>query len=428
MLLLTYFIIIFFLCNFRKSASPGLLLISLYIVSLTCGLLIGYDNAVNSLFRGFNLLFLVGMLSILILPWNKFKFKMTISDPNLKRLHQLTICLLYINAVIFVVLLVVSFYLYASVSSLAISAFRNEEDVPKMVYASIPVNHTLQALTHYLYPTSFFLIPLHFFYLVKRKYLLSILCLVFSFNVILDGIIAFSRSNIARYFFLYILYLSFFYSKMDNHMRNVTKATGLVFLGCVSGILIFITITRFGDYFQYGDAIYAESFIQNPVLYSVLDYIGQWYENCGHVMARYSFVTLNGELSFPLLLIIADKLQIIDYADNTLMFTLESIWGEYYDKFHGLIANLLFDFGYAGTTLFVLLYALVLHGIRPIKGIISFPHLLILGPLFFLPAMGIFGYEMKSTSYNLLIVYSLMIYVYLKAKWTAPRGFTDRLG
>src|SRR5277367_4189591 len=102
--LLIYFVCLFFLFNFRRALSPGLLLVSIYIISLICAMLIGYDYEIDSGFKAFNLVFIVVILSLFILPWNAFKYNIVISEPDPKKLRTLTIALIIINGVAFVFL------------------------------------------------------------------------------------------------------------------------------------------------------------------------------------------------------------------------------------------------------------------------------------------------------------------------------------
>ena len=128
-------------------------------------------------------------------------------------------------------------------------------------------------------------------------------------------------------------------------------------------------------------------------------------------MSTYSFETLNGELSFPLLYVIANKLQLFPYPEGTFETNLYTFWGDYYNKFNGLVANLLFDFGYLGTIFFAFSYFFLLRLFKPVRGKMSFNSLLVLGVFFILPAMGIFNYHMRLVVYNALIVYSIIVYM-----------------
>ena len=66
MILLIYLIIVFFLFNFLRPLSAGLLLIFIYTISLACGLIIGRDYEVNSLSEIFNLFFMIIVLNFFI--------------------------------------------------------------------------------------------------------------------------------------------------------------------------------------------------------------------------------------------------------------------------------------------------------------------------------------------------------------------------
>ncbi|RXF69119.1 hypothetical protein [Arcticibacter tournemirensis] len=157
----------------------------------------------------------------------------------------------------------------------------------------------------------------------------------------------------------------------------------------------------------------SSSFIKNPEMYSLFDYASQWYMNCNHVMSTYKFETLNGQLSFPLLFEVLKKAHLISYSSNEIEALLYNLWGENFDKFNGLVANLLFDFGYLGTFIVTALYVYLVWILRPVRNRLSFSKLLVLGGLFLLPAMGIFNSQMKTIAYNALIIYSAIVYMYM---------------
>ena len=213
------------------------------------------------------------------------------------------------------------------------------------------------------------------------------------------------------------MYLPFFYKKFELKTQKIFKSTILIIITLLVWVFYVITLNRFGEYLQYGDALYSKSFITNPELYSIFDYAGQWYRNSNIVMNKYSFETLNGQLSFPLIMEILKKLQLITYDNLMVEMTLYKAWGENFYKFNGITANLLLDFGYIGATLFSIIYAITLRSLRPIKGKLTFNKLLMLGGLFMLPSMGIFNSQMKTISYNALIVYSFFVYGYFVIKW-----------
>ncbi len=424
MLLLIYFVLLYCLFNFRKAATPGLLLISIYMVSLGCGLLIGYDYTFDTYFKIMNFLFLAVALTFFIVPWNRFKYKCMISEPNPKRLRTLTLWLFAINSITFVLFAIAIFYAFTTVTDY--SAFKNLGESEGFI-KQLPINHTLFLMALYLHPAAYFLIPLHFYYLSKNRYLYSLISLVLSLNIIFNGLMVFSRSGFIVYMLLYGLYLPFFYPKLSRRTKRTIKLSGLTLLSLTVFVFYIITENRFTNVLFYKQAVNSESIVTNPVVYSLLDYCSQWYKNSNEIMSMYSFETLKGELSFPLVLLIGNALDLIDYHPERIESTLYSLWGSYYDKFNGLVANLTFDFGYLGTIFFLFLYLVALRLLRPINGVLRFNSLLVLGVVFVLPAMGIFNSELKGVFYHVLIILSLMVYFFMMTKKMAKKNGVSSL-
>ncbi len=417
-MLLIYFIFIYFLFNFRKTASPGLLLISIYIISITSGYFIDQDYYINSYFKAFNLLFLAGILTIFILPWNKYNYNISISEPNPIVLRRWTLILLFVNGIAFLVFISIFYQAYTAITDF--ESFKNSGG-DRVFIDDLNINHTLLLFSMYFHKTAYFLIPIHLHYLIKNRFGLSFLSFLFSLNIGLFGLTVFSRSGIVEYLFVYAFYLPFFsdgIKKKIKHFYNkkliiISVVMGIVFFGSLMAFFYKITENRFEN-----ATVKSESFIKNPQIYSLFDYSSQWLTNSNEVMSTYAFETLNGELLFPLVQVTANKLQLIDYPEDTIDNKLYAIWGNHYNSFNGLVANLLFDLGYIGTICFALLYMLVLRIFKPVRGKITFNALLVLGVVFIIPAMGIFNSQMRSFVYNALIIYSIIMcmYIYVKNK------------
>jgi hypothetical protein len=417
MLLIILFLALFAFFVTTRPASPALVLVAIYLASLLGGLLLGTGAELTTTVEWINLVFVAGMLVLMIAPWNAFPFDVGIVAPNERRLNRLTRTLLAIHAVGFVVFST-TFYL-AITSVTDYSAFKNDAGAVAF-YETIPINHNLLLLSTYLNSTAAFLVPLHFYYLYRRRIGVSLLCLLFSLNLVLEGISIFSRSVLIMYVVLYTLYLPFFYGRIERNPRRVLKIVGLGALAMFGTVFYVITNNRFADYLSWGEAKYSTSVIQNPIAYSILDYASQWNRNGIAVLSQYDFRTMNGELSFPLVSTLGNRIGVINRPPELIPIRLEELWGDRYDKFVGLVPNLVFDFGYAGTVCFGLLYAIVLFKVRPIRGTISVGTLLILGPLFLLPASGVQNSVMKLDSFNLMILYSVVIYAYLYSKRRDP--------
>lgn len=421
MWLLVYLVILFFFFHFRKPMSPGLLLILIYMTSLFCAIVVGHDYAAKSGFEAFNIVFLGLTLSIFMLPWNKFRFATAISEPDPVKVKHLTNVLLVINGIAFLVFATICFYAFSEI--IDFSAFKNGGEsssfVDRIPLLNPTISHGLYLLASYLHSSAYFLVPLHFYYLSKKKTVLCVLCLVFSANIVLYGLTVFSRSTLLIYLLIYCFNLPFFFKKLENRSRKIIMASAFTLL-CLAVIpFAVITANRFSNVVAYDRAVSDQALISSPEIYSLFDYGSQWFKNGNEVMATYSFDTLNGELSFPFLLTVADKLELIDYPPEKIELTLRGLWGDHFDRFNGLVANLLFDFGYIGTILFALGYALLLLRLGPVRGELPFTSLMILGGLFILPASGIFNSQLKTVSYDTLILYSIVAYGYMNQRRNA---------
>lgn len=422
MLLLIYLFLLFLLFNFRKKISAGTILICLYCTSLLGAMLIGSDYEINSFPRIGNFVFLIIVLSALILPWNKFTSEIELSKINEFRLKTLTKYLFIINGIVFLLFFIVMYFAFMSIVDY--SSFKNVEGNAGLIN-QIGINNIIYLLALYLYPTSYFLVPIHFYYLINKNYKKSFIALLLSTNIILYGLTIFSRSGFIEFALLYLVYLVLFFNKLGRRPRRLLIGISIPLLGLCIFIFSLITSNRFEKTLMYVNAVQSKSFTNSPALYSILDYLSQWYKNGFEVMEMYSYKTLNGQLSLPFFYLVADKLKILPYSSNLVESELWKLWGNHFDKFNGISSNLLFDFGYFGTIIFMILYLIIVNKLKPFKGEIVFNKFLILGIIFLIPATGIFNFQLKSTAYNVLIFYAIAIYKYMEPKYKMVRPARD---
>lgn len=85
-------------------------------------------------------------------------------------------------------------------------------------------------------------------------------------------------------------------------------------------------------------------------------------------------------------------------------------------QFHGPVARLLYDFGYIGTIIFILIFTSVIKRISPRKGVIKFGDLLLLPPLLTFPAVFFAGNTFSSLQMNLSIIFALIIRWFIKKR------------
>ncbi|PHV38905.1 O-antigen polymerase [Janthinobacterium sp. BJB304] len=410
MLFLCYLVFIYFAFTFRRKASPAIFLFFIYISSLIGAVAIGYDYKIDTEEKIWNFIFLALILAFFILPWNCLPYSVKIMMPDRQRLRTLTLVLLSINIIIFIVFSISIFYSFSSIVDY--SAFKNGGESGDFIKA-LPINNTLYLLALYLHPTAYFLMPLHFYYLMTGNKKMSYLCLLFSLNVVLHGLTIFSRSGFIIFVFLYGAYLPFFYNKCSRKTKNTIKLSLGLLAASALTVFFFVTANRFENEIGYNDILDSNVYITNPIIFSLFDYGCQWYRNGSIVINSYQFESLNGQLSFPFPILIADKLGLVNYPIGEIETRLYVFWGAYYDRFNGITANILFDFGYVGTFIFAAIYSSFVLWLRPGKNGLPLAKLMAVAALFLLPAMGIFNYEMKTVYYNLLIVYTFLICGYL---------------
>jgi uncharacterized membrane protein YagU involved in acid resistance len=118
-------------------------------------------------------------------------------------------------------------------------------------------------------------------------------------------------------------------------------------------------------------------------------------------------------LSFPFFYKIGESFGIIsDYAAQKEQM-LFRVWPNHYYLFNGLVSNLVFDIGYFFSLIFSIGYFIVVRKFSPIQGNMSINRLLMLTILAPMSIMCIFNSWMNTITYNFVLLYALVIYVYL---------------
>ena len=95
--------------------------------------------------------------------------------------------------------------------------------------------------------------------------------------------------------------------------------------------------------------------------------------------------------------------------------------------FHGLPARLIYDFGYFGTVLFILLYAGLIRITGPKNGVLTFKSLIVLPVI--LPVCVVFwaGNTLASLALDMAIIYNIGIYYWIRRKPKKYREITKQI-
>lgn len=412
MVVLIYFILLFCLLVLLKNRSIAIIMILIQLISLVGMLLINADYPINSLFQVFNVVITIVILTTIIMPWADVKKIKVIYTLNEQKLLRLTKFLIGVSILPFIVFAVVATFVILYVDD--INTFKYAEGASIEFYYSLPINTKLLILANYLFNFSYFLIPLHFYYLGKRKFGLSILCLIFSLNIILHGLTYFSRSVFIHYILVYLAFLYMLFSTFDRRFRRLLRISVSIAAVLFATYFIYISNQRFTGDKQYADLIPQKSLIQDPVVYSYFDYLSQWYPNGMKVLDSYNFESFNGQVTMQPVLSILGQYNIISYSSDSYVSLRKRLWPENWWTFNGFVAYTIYDYGYLFSFIILSLYVYAIKKSSPIAGRISVMKLFILVLLIQLPLVAIFYSNAGAIVIPLLFLIPIAFYLKVK--------------
>lgn len=397
-----------------KKHSPTPLFLILQILSLLCAYLIASDYELNYGLDFFNLIIIAALTVIIILPWNNFDRIDIITSINTKKIKKLTTFLLYINfftSIFFIITIIIVNILVSDINE-----FKYSEGVAvDFFYTMLPFNVKLLILAFQLYPLSYFLIPLHFYFLSKGDNKRSILCFIFSLNSVLYGMTFFSRAVYIHYILIYLGMLIIMRGTLSVQLKKIIKKAIIIIILITSFSFISITLSRFsGDDSFYSERINKESPIKDPALYGLFDYLAQWSNHGMTILSEYKGETFKGQITLQPALSLLGQYKIIKYDTDKYNTLKRKLWPKHYYTFNGYAPYVVYDFGYIGAFAVSILYAILVFGCRPRNGKISIEKLFYIVLLIQLPLMAIFYSTLSTIIFTFL--YLIPIILYLKFK------------
>lgn len=408
-LLIIFFPIFIF---FLKDKSIVTFILTILVVSLLGTLLLGKELEIVDFKDFFMLILTATLLLLIILPWKRYKNITLISVGNEKKFNKLVNFLILINAFTFIILLITTIIVQTSVDD--INYFKYTEGVSSEFYSTmLPFRQSYLSLTLLIYGLSYFMMPLHFYFLSKHKYKLSIICFILSLNIILKGALYFSRYVIIEFSLLYISMFLISRNTLSKKTIKTLQQIGFIFFSILLIIFISISEIRFDDSTNTYLVPYS-SVIKDPVVYSYIDYLSQWYFNGADVLRDYDFETFNGKITFSSLNEILGRFNIITYSPTDYQDLRMQLWKGNWYTFTGFTAYSIYDYGIAGSLIFCIFYFLIIVKISLKDGSISITNYFLVSLLIQIPLMAIFYSQMGNLVYPIL--YYLFIATYLKMK------------
>ena len=300
------------------------------------------------------------------------------------------------------------------VETIAVQDYKNEGGAAEVWETMVP--HILITIGNFVAPLGYFFLSLHFYYLVTRNFKKAIKYILLSFCLVLNGLVALSRSVSTQYIIMYVTILFFLMPLLSKKVRRGVSIVSLILLGALVLGLSVISDSRFSDYYtkqsKYEAILYQT---EQSTLFSAFDYFAQWEENAPIILENHKSEHNSWGLynSCGLAVMVQKKLYGGAKVNEERSAKFEKILGEQKSKFHGIVARLVYDFGFIGTIIFILLYSNIIFRLGPKKGVITFKTLVALTLI--LPPCVVFwaGNEFAALNLDLAIIYSFVIYKFV---------------
>lgn len=346
---------------------------------------------------------------MIILPWRKAYGSMQIirDDKKIEKLYNILSPILTFTFVILgIVALLVAILIGSNIQS-----FKYEDGYNKFYYSMLPFDVHFFMLAMILYQYAYVMIPLCFYYLQANDLKKTIRCFIFSLNIILYGLTYFSRWAFINFVLLYLfMFIVFRKNISDYYKAKIKKVT--IYLGALLGfIFISISASRFSDGDIYDNIISPDSYVQNPTIYSFLDYLGQSNEVGYYLLKSYEGENFGGQKAFSQTRDFLATFGFFEVGNPKLESKSQELYGKYSISFNGFACGNVYDFGLIlGTLLVFFYYNIVKKKVR--KTLVTFNECCAISFLSQLPLLGIFFTATPTIAF--LFFSYIPIYLYLK--------------
>lgn len=384
MIFVLLFIFILMLVS-AKSNSIRFLLILLYIGTLSVNFLIGTDLSVQSFSDILYVIWTVLVLSLLFKSWNYYTPIESFEPCNEKKLKRFV----YIVGTLCIFMTIGCAGIAYAVSQVVedINVFKYR-DGQADVYESLGMSMKPYILAYILYPISYLFIPLIFYYLSKKEYLLMLLCFLSSLASVSYGLAYFSRSHTIQYVLLLLTSYWMFRKTLSETLRKKIEKLGIILIFCIAASFIAISNSRFQDKDyanQKKDAV-----IKNTVIYSLADYTGMWWYAGRDVFEDFHFETMRGRIALQSVNRVLSMASIVPSTSEQNAKMRDKLLKDHSGNFIGVSTYFLYDTGIMISLFILLIYSYIVYYNRPRNGSMTVNHSMSFVILLLLPLFGIF--------------------------------------
>lgn len=334
------------------------------------------------------------------------------------RIVERVITLLGVFAILLYAYILTQTFTQLILGAITVEEHKNQGGAEEYWATLLP--HYYITLGNFIAPLGYLFLSFHFWYLIIDQPGRAVKYLLLSLVIILNGLIALSRSVTTQYLLVYLIIFIFIAPILNRRLKKKILILGAVVGGILLLALFVITQSRFDSYYtknSKNEALIDEA--EQPALFSTFDYFSQWEENGPIIMQRYRI----GDLSWGLYNSSGLAVQIQKTIQGSSVVNearekkyREELLKEQASYFHGLVARLIYDFGFFGTILFILIFASIIRKMGPKKGVIGFKTLLAL-PVILPVCVGFWaGNALSSLALDMAIIYGLIVYYWVKKK------------
>lgn len=400
-----YFLILFLfivICFFSTKTYPAKIIIFLFTISIASGVLLQEFLDLYSVEVVIYTLFVCFFLYPIFLSFNYFnENRVGFNVLSYKSLFVIKIALFFSIVGVFV-----NFYIVYKMFGFYISS---DAEIEVFKNAGLGLSY-LDTLSNFakvtaalLTPLSYIFLPLHFYFLVNRKYYLSFFSFFASLSIILEQLVMFGRGGMVAFFFLYIFFLSMVYGKLNSRFKKVYKLVLIFALMFFAGIFLYIAFDRFDN----DKHFIAKGIVTNPVLISFLSYYSQWFNNGYEIFTSFTYDKIIFMSNFSYL---PSRLMEVFGAEKYDLGKLRmDVMGFQSTYFNGLPALLLYDLHFIGTLIFSLFFYILTRFLLGVKRIYNWDDYVLIGFLIVIAVFFFQGPIFVFASYNFALIFFVLI-------------------
>lgn len=364
-------------------------------------------------------LYMAIVLCILFSAWRPYSNVQgaNFSDIQQKRLNALEPKIMWLNVFVFVLDLYIFINVFSmlAVGLITVAEHKNEGGAAEVFATLVP--KIMITLSNFLNPFAMLSLVFHFYFLIKRNIKKSLLHLFLSFGSVLSGLMALSRANLINYILTYVGIYFFLSVLFPSRLVKKVKIVMLMIFALIAFVFMSLTTSRFGEYEnEHKEAIVDAR--KYPEVLSMLNYYSQWINAAPIILEKYKpeYKSWGMYNSFGLGVNIQRVLYGTDAANVKIEEKIDKVLGSDASAFHGVVARCVYDFGYIGTVVFILIHCYLIRKFGPRGGIVSFKTILSI-PILLMFCVGFFsGNVYSSLSVDLSIIYMWVFYFLIKNK------------